>query len=310
MMKMGTFVVAFGAIEKTISQRKKSLKPKPPHGRAAGSGSGRVPSAFGWQLVVTGGLRVGAAGLGASMAERAGPERPSRWRSGRGGQVQIWFENRGSCGKKMRRPLLPLALLASALPGAVSMLELLEAKPDALSNSFPEPGPMQLQRANQLQGGAGRPLAPEVPGGRPLMAAAPTSAGVPAAPVTNLQGALRMSMGSLMGFCRCEGAPPPPPPPLPARPPLPAPHAPPPRVAACESVLGDLIDNLEDDFPGRQYTEGDIYALINDRFCYGVKWVFRSPCRYILQKYMDEVIELIMVEATEREICEQLRFCW
>ena len=123
----------------------------------------------------------------------------------------------------MRRPLLPLALLASALPGAVSMLELLEAKPDALSNSFPEPGPMQLQRANQLQGGAGRPLAPEVPGGRPLMAAAPTSAGVPAAPVTNLQGALRMSMGSLMGFCRCE---------------------------ACESVLGDLIDNLEDDFPG------------------------------------------------------------
>ena len=77
-----------------------------------------------------------------------------------------------------------------------------------------------------------------------------------------------------------------------------------------ESVLGDLIDNLEDDFPGRQYTEGDIYALINDRFCYGVKWVFRSPCRYILQKYMDEVIELIMVEATEREICEQLRFCW
>ena len=75
-------------------------------------------------------------------------------------------------------------------------------------------------------------------------------------------------------------------------------------------VLGDLIDNLEDDFPGRQYTEGDIYALINDRFCYGVKWVFRSPCRYILQKYMDEVIELIMVEATEREICEQLRFCW
>ena len=83
-----------------------------------------------------------------------------------------------------------------------------------------------------------------------------------------------------------------------------------PRRAACESVLGDLIDNLEDDFPGRQYTEGDIYALINDRFCYGVKWVFRSPCRYILQKYMDEVIELIMVEATEREICEQLRFCW
>ena len=67
MMKMGTLVVAFGAIEKTISQRKKSEKPKPPHGRAAGSGSGRVPSAFGWQLLVTGGRSVGAAGLGASM---------------------------------------------------------------------------------------------------------------------------------------------------------------------------------------------------------------------------------------------------
>ena len=33
-------------------------------------------------------------------------------------------------------------------------------------------------------------------------------------------------------------------------------------------------------------------------------------CRYIMQKYMDEIIELIMVEATEREVCEQLRFCW
>ncbi len=46
--------------------------------------------------------------------------------------------------------------------------------------------------------------------------------------------------------------------------------------AACEQVIGDLIDNLEDDFPGRTYQEGDIYALINDRFCYGVRWVFRS----------------------------------
>ena len=115
MMKMGTLVVAFGAIEKTISQRKKSLKPKPPHGRAAGSGSGRVPSAFGWQLLVmgglrvgaagvTGGLRVGAAGLGASMAERAGSGEAvalaftSAFRSA--AQVQIWFENRGSPSQK------------------------------------------------------------------------------------------------------------------------------------------------------------------------------------------------------------------
>ncbi len=29
-----------------------------------------------------------------------------------------------------------------------------------------------------------------------------------------------------------------------------------------------------------------------------------------MQKYMDEIIELVMVEATEREVCEQLRFCW
>ena len=104
MMKMGTLVVAFGAIEKTMSQRKKSLKPKPPHGRAAGSGSGRVPSAFGWQLVVTGGLRVGAAGLGASMAERAGPGEAValafRSAFSSAGQVQIWFENRGSPTQK------------------------------------------------------------------------------------------------------------------------------------------------------------------------------------------------------------------
>ena len=115
MMKMGTLVVAFGAIEKTISQRKKSLKPKPPHGRAAGSGSGRVPSAFGWQLVVTGGRSVGAAGLvasgrssaaglGASMAERAGPGEAValafRSAFSSAGQVQIWFENRGSPTQK------------------------------------------------------------------------------------------------------------------------------------------------------------------------------------------------------------------
>ena len=121
MMKMGTLVVAFGAIENTMSHRKKSLKPKPPHGRAAGSGSGRVPSAFGWQLLVTGGLRVGAAGLvlgdemsftrlsglgasmaglGASMAERAGPGEAVALAFRSAGQVQIWFENRGSSHKK------------------------------------------------------------------------------------------------------------------------------------------------------------------------------------------------------------------
>ena len=104
MMKMGTLVVAFGAIENTINHRKKSEKPKPPHGRAAGSGSGRVPSAFGWQLVVTGGRSVGAAGLGASMAERARPGAAvalafrSAFRSA--WQVQIWFENRGSLATK------------------------------------------------------------------------------------------------------------------------------------------------------------------------------------------------------------------
>jgi len=105
----------------------------------------------------------------------------------------------------------------------------------------------------------------------------------PGGAATPMQDALRLSMGSLMGFCRCE---------------------------ACEQVIGDLIDNLEDDFPGRTYQEGDVYALINDRFCYGVRWVFRSACRYILSKYMDETIQLLMMEATEREVCETLRFCW
>ena len=104
MIKMGTLVVAFGAIEKTISHRKKSLKPKPPHGRAAGSGSGRVPSAFGWQLLVTGGLRVGAAGVGASMAERTGPGEAvalafrSAFRSPRASPNMV--RNRGSLAQK------------------------------------------------------------------------------------------------------------------------------------------------------------------------------------------------------------------
>ncbi len=135
-----------------------------------------------------------------------------------------------------------------------------------------------------------------------------------------MQDALRLSMGSFMGFCRCECM----------------------LFSivyfllvvtivclACEQVIGDLIDNLEDDFPGRTYQEGDVYALINDRFCYGVRWVFRSSvrtqttlsfstssnalivqCRYILSKYMDETIQLLMMEASEREVCETLRFCW
>ena len=170
--------------------------------------------------------------------------------------------------------VLPLLLCALAPAG------LLEQLPPQVGSAAD-----MEQMHSYLSAGSPRPLAAQMPG-RPAAAATPAE---PMTPATDLQGALRMSMGSLMGFCRCEGGAPCPTPAARASPraspplsspfSLPRPTCAPPRCAACESVLGDLIDNLEDDFPGRQYTEGDIYALINDRFCYGTKWVFRSSVR-------------------------------
>ena len=108
----------------------------------------------------------------------------------------------------MRQQLL--AFFALAAP-AVALLELLQpqAKPDARFGNLPH---ADLQRAAGPEMGAGRPLAPQTPqepamasAGRPMAAGNPANPANPASPATNLQGALRMSMGSLMGFCRCEG---------------------------------------------------------------------------------------------------------
>ena len=119
---------------------------------------------------------------------------------------------------------LPLVLLALA-PGLLEQLP-----PQVGGDAF-----LEGQRS-YLSAGPARPLAAQMPG-RPVAAATPAD---PAAPATDLQGALRMSMGSLMGFCRCEGVAPaskpgrarvaPPPPPPPSSPP---PPPPPPLLFLC-----------------------------------------------------------------------------
>ena len=86
--------------------------------------------------------------------------------------------------------VLPLLLCALAPAG------LLEQLPPQVGSAAD-----MEQMHSYLSAGSPRPLAAQMPG-RPAAAATPAE---PMTPATDLQGALRMSMGSLMGFCRCEG---------------------------------------------------------------------------------------------------------
>ena len=99
-------------------------------------------------------------------------------------------------------------LLLALVARSHALLELLEHshKPGDIYGQTP---PRHEGTWADMQMGAGRPLGPQSPqepaaagAPRPMVAGNPAN---PAAPATNLQGALRMSMGSLMGFCRCEG---------------------------------------------------------------------------------------------------------
>ena len=80
---------------------------------------------------------------------------------------------------------------------------LLEQLPpqDSMMGQFDRSTLQGLEQQSPL-GVSGRPLPGRPAAANPMSA---ISAATPAAPSTNLQGALRMSMGSLMGFCRCEG---------------------------------------------------------------------------------------------------------
>ena len=118
----------------------------------------------------------------------------------------------------MLEVLRRIVVLSLVCARSHALLELMQAhaKPEAAFGT-----PVDMQRAasgmgagrplgpQNLQEGAGRPLGPQNPQNpqtpRPMVAANPANPANPAAPATNLQGALRMSMGSLMGFCRCEG---------------------------------------------------------------------------------------------------------
>ena len=46
-----------------------------------------------------------------------------------------------------------------------------------------------------------------------------------------------------------------------------------------------------------------------DRFCYGIKWLYRSACHHILTAYFDDIAAMAMGHMTGLDICRVLRFC-
>merc|ERR1719454_1310201 len=46
-----------------------------------------------------------------------------------------------------------------------------------------------------------------------------------------------------------------------------------------------------------------------DRFCYGIKWLYRSACHHILTAYFDDVAAMAMGHMTGLDICRVLRSC-
>lgn len=83
---------------------------------------------------------------------------------------------------------------------------------------------------------------------------------------------------------------------------------PPCRCEACAYTLDTLIMFLDEDTMG-WYTPDDIQHIMMDRFCYGIKWLYRSACHHILTAYFDDVAAMAMGHMTGLDICRVLRFC-
>lgn len=83
---------------------------------------------------------------------------------------------------------------------------------------------------------------------------------------------------------------------------------PPCRCEACAYTLDTLIMYLDEDTMG-WYTPDDIQHIMMDRFCYGIKWLYRSACHHILTAYFDDVAAMAMGHMTGLDICRVLRFC-
>jgi len=83
---------------------------------------------------------------------------------------------------------------------------------------------------------------------------------------------------------------------------------PPCRCEACAYTLDTLIMYLDEDTMG-WYTPDDIQHIMMDRFCYGIKWLYRSACHHILSAYFDDIAAMAMGHMTGLDICRVLRFC-
>ncbi len=141
---------------------------------------------------------------------------------------------------------------------------------------------------------------------------------------------------SLFSGCKCEGLRPRPSPKHAA---APVALTPPPR-AACVYSIDTMVMHLDEDTMG-MFDQADIDRILMDRFCYGIKWIYRSAvrrtprqcppvpravwarapptrpptgasraqCHHIMSNYYEDVTDMVMTYYTGWDICRQLRFC-
>lgn len=80
------------------------------------------------------------------------------------------------------------------------------------------------------------------------------------------------------------------------------------KCEACAYVLDTLMMYLDED-TGGWYLPQDVRIVIMDRFCYGIKYLYRSACQHIMSAYMEDVVAMAMGHITGVDICRVLRFC-
>eukprot|EP00299_Pterocystis_sp_00344_P002446 c12761_g1_i1.p1 GENE.c12761_g1_i1~~c12761_g1_i1.p1 ORF type:complete len:229 (-),score=44.79 c12761_g1_i1:63-713(-) len=80
------------------------------------------------------------------------------------------------------------------------------------------------------------------------------------------------------------------------------------RCEACAYVLDTLVMYLDEDTMG-WFLPDDVEHVMQDRFCYGVKWIYRSACHHILSAYYEEIVTMVMGHLTGVDMCRVLRFC-
>lgn len=80
------------------------------------------------------------------------------------------------------------------------------------------------------------------------------------------------------------------------------------KCEACVYSIDTMIMYLDEDTMG-MFDESDIDRVLMDRFCYGIKWMYRSACHHIMSNYYEDVTDMVMTYYTGWDICRQLRFC-